>query len=277
MDKQNVKFETVGVLFSLISGTSYGTYSIFAKLAYGAGLNETSLIFFRCAGTTLLLYTIIKFNKSKGKKYVEMTNTHKVKILLLGAVIYAAMTGCYLASFIKIPASIASMIYYLYPAFVTILSILLKIERFDLTKGLALILAGSGMMLLLNTSFGQIDPIGIIYALAAAITYTIYILLGNNLMKSSDPMVASMYLMAGVAITYGILGLTNGELTFNISAKATMYIILIIFVSTILGLVLFWQGTKIIGPSKASIISMVEPLVTIILACIVFKEAITGF
>lgn len=195
--------------------------------------------------------------------------------MLLGVLVYATMTGCYLMSFIKIPASIASMIFYLYPAFVTITAVLLKIDKFVLKKGVALTLAGIGMVLLLKSSFGKINFMGILYAFGAAMAYTIYIIVGNNLIESTDPIIASMFIMLGVSITYGIIGFIKKELTFYIDTNTFMFIVAIIFISTVLGMVFFWRGTKEIGPSKASIISMVEPLVTIVLSCIVFKETIT--
>lgn len=76
LKKVNTKVGNKGTLYTLISGVSFGTYPILAKLAYGTGLNEISLIFFRCSGTALLLFIVIKLREKRGE-HIKITVNHK--------------------------------------------------------------------------------------------------------------------------------------------------------------------------------------------------------
>lgn len=63
------------------------------------------------------------------------------------------------------------------------------------------------------------------------------------------------------------------------SAKTRVYgtLALLAVVSTAVPVMLFWTGVDMIGASKTSIIATVEPLTTVALAMVVFREMLTPF
>ena len=84
-----------------------------------------------------------------------------------------------------------------------------------------------------------------------------------------------MFTMSGTACTFSITGIASGQLSFNFSAYLWIVVLFLMLLSTVVPIILFWQGVKVIGPSNASIVAMVEPLTTVILARVFLKEIFT--
>ncbi len=264
--------EKLGTTVSLVSGASFGALAIFAKFSYAGGANIPSVLFLRffCAALIFWIYFLLKGEKIAYERIVI------VKLLLMGALGYGSMSAFYLLSVSRIPAALTGVLLYLYPAMVTIVTVMLRQERFNLYKGVALAATFIGMLLVLGISFKNSDMLGIIYGLCAPCVYTVYIVLGSRVVKPLDPLRATMYIMTGAAIAYTCFGLFSGALSFSFSPFTWLMIAGIILISTILAVVCFWWGVALVGPSRASIISTVEPLVTVILAWVAFGEVLTG-
>jgi drug/metabolite transporter (DMT)-like permease len=119
---------------------------------------------------------------------------------------------------------------------------------------------------------GDLDTLGVTFALAAAAVYTVYILASESVLERTEPLTLAACVCAGGAITYTLAGIVTGKADFGFEAIGWLWLAGIVLVSTVLAIVLFFAGLGIVGPSRASIISTVEPLVTVVLAMIVFGE-----
>jgi drug/metabolite transporter (DMT)-like permease len=118
---------------------------------------------------------------------------------------------------------------------------------------------------------GQIT--GILLALAAALIYSIYIIVGTNVMKHVSAVQSSTVIFASAAIVYGLLTLANGA-TFPASDAGWQAILGIVVVSTIIPVVTFLAGLERIGPTNAAMLSTLEPVVTVLLAAWLFGESL---
>lgn len=262
----------IGTLIALLSGTAFATLAIFAKWAYAAGANVPSVLFLRFTGAAVVfwLYHLIK---GGGLRYDRGT---AIKLMVMGGLGYGSMSAFYLSSVSRIPASLAVMLLYLHPGLVSLLTVFLGWELFDRRKAAALLATFTGMVLVLGVSFQSTDLLGIFYGLGSAVVYTIYITAGSSILKPLDPLKATMYIMTGGALAYSFYGLLTGNLSFGFAPQAWLAIGGMALIATVLAVGSFWLAVKLIGPSKTAIISTVEPLVTVILACLLFEEALTA-
>ena len=242
------------------------------------------LHFFSCvfgSASVIWAYLFIKYRKKSNiESNQKITNNEfsriiSLKLLLLGGLVYGTMSALNLTAVTRISASLASLLLCLYPAFVTIMVIILGREKMDRTKGVALAMTFSGLYLLLNVDFSSLDFIGILCGLGAACAYTLYVLLGDVLMQRLEPIRATAYILTGAGIVFTITGVLTKEISLNFGLYPWLMVIGLILFSTVLSIVLFWVGVSLIGPSKASIIGMVEPVSTVILAKIIFRETFT--
>jgi len=263
----------LGVLLVFMSAVCFGLIPVFAKYAYAGGANVTTLLLLRFTIATLIfcLYIFIKFKK------VELSRSNLLSLFLLGGVLYTLQANCYFASVKYIPASLAVLLFYAYPIFVVLLSLLVEKEMLTRQILSAMALSIIGLTMVLGTSFGQINILGILLSIAAALVYSCYIVYGNRVVKQLPSVVTSAFVSFFAACSLLAIGLSSGSLAFNLTAQAWTAVVGIAVFCTVIAIFTFFKGMELIGSTRASILSMIEPLVTIGFSALVFYERMTWF
>jgi drug/metabolite transporter (DMT)-like permease len=192
--------------------------------------------------------------------------------LALGAIGYSAQAGLFFTALEHIDASLASLLLYTYPALVLCAAVTLRRERFTSRKGAALVLASGGAALvLLGGTGGGLEATGALLALGAAVTYATYILVAESVVARIDPFHLGALVATGAAATFLLAGTAGGTLDLG---GGWIWIVAIALLSTVLPIVTFMLGLERVGASTASIVSTVEPVVTVGLAVALFGEAL---
>ena len=264
--------EKLGTLAAVISGLAFASLPIFSKLAYLNGVGVFTVLFWRFFGAALLFPLFLTVSH----QLVRYDKKTVIKLLLLGALGYTCMSAFFLSSVERIPASLSSMLLYSYPAFVCLVSVALKRELLTMRKIAALVIVSVGLVCVLGASFHDVDPLGILLAIGAAIVYTVYIVAGNKTVSRLDPINATMYIMLGSAAAFTVLGLATNSIRMSFTPDAWLDLLGIIIFPTVLAILSFWFAVKYLGPVKTSIISTIEPLFTVILAWMILGEGLTG-
>jgi drug/metabolite transporter (DMT)-like permease len=163
---------------------------------------------------------------------------------------------------------------YTFPAMVAVAAIVLGRERADATRFAALALASVGLVLVLaNARAGALDPLGAGLALGAALIYTTYILVSQGVAGRIGPTLLSALVCSGAAVTLTAVSALLGDLRpGEVTVAGWGWLAGIAVVSTVAAVSLFFAGLKRVGPTTASILSTVEPVVTVALAFLVFGE-----
>lgn len=264
--------QKLGFIVSLVSGAAFATLAIFSKYAYSGGANVTSVLFLRFVGAAVIFWIYSLFKKEE----VKYSTKTIIALLLMGGLGYGTMSAFFLLAVSRIPASLAGMLLYLYPALVTIVTVLTKQEVLTLNKGAALAMTSIGLVMVLGASFKEVDLLGILFGIGAACVYTVYIVIGSKVLNRLNPLIATTYIMAGSALVYCVIALTTNTLSLSFSSGVWLAIGGIILISTVLGVGSFWMGVQLIGPSRTSIISTVEPLATVVMAWLLFDEMLSA-
>jgi drug/metabolite transporter (DMT)-like permease len=120
---------------------------------------------------------------------------------------------------------------------------------------------------------GALDPLGAALALGAALIYTTYILVSQGIAGRISPTVLSAVVCTGAAASLAAGSAALGELRpGEVTLAGWGWLAGIALVSTVAAVSLFFAGLKRVGPTTASILSTVEPVVTVVLAFVVFGE-----
>jgi drug/metabolite transporter (DMT)-like permease len=120
-----------------------------------------------------------------------------------------------------------------------------------------------------------VDPIGTGLGLATAVVYSGYILASEGVAARVGPLALSTLVCTGAATTLTLGGVVLGELhPGSVSAAGFGWLAGIALVSTVGGVGLFFAGLQRVGPSAASILSTLEPVVTVGLAFLAFGESL---
>ena len=253
-----------GILLIAVSAASFGTLAIFGRFLYADGVDTFTMLFLRFGIAALLMMVLLLARKEKfprGKILLQLIG--------MGALGYVGQSFSYLTAIQYASAGLVALLLYLYPAFVFILSMIVLREKVTLLKVGALALALIGTALTVDPAGGQLQ--GILLAICAALIYSIYIIVGTNVMKHVSAVQSSAVIFASAGVTYGILTAINGMHLPSTSVGWTN-IIGIVLVATVIPVVAFLAGLERVGPTNASMLSTLEPVVTVLLAAWIFDE-----
>jgi drug/metabolite transporter (DMT)-like permease len=144
-------------------------------------------------------------------------------------------------------------------------------------RAAALLMAMAGIGLVLGgATAGTFDPAGAMLALGSAIVYTGYILVGDRVAAHSPPVALASLVCVGAFGTFLVSTLVRGGPALLLPAPAWGWISLLVLVSTVGAILLFFAGLARVGPTVASLLGIVEPVVTVVSAAVVFSESLNA-
>jgi drug/metabolite transporter (DMT)-like permease len=266
-----MKKHHLGSLLVLLSAFGFATLAIFALFSYRGGVNVTSLLFIRFSLASLVFFAYL----FKGRFGIKVT-TKQLGLLATLGVFYVSASICYLSSLRYISASLTAFIHYIYPAFVCFLSFVFNREAFTLKIGLSLGLAMFGLLLILGTSFQEVEIVGALLSLGSAVIYSFYIIICQRLLKHLSPRMMSAYVTFFGALSLLLWQWVLGQkIRFDFAPTAWIFVLSIVVFSAVIPIFLFMRGLQFLGPSRAAILSMTEPLFTVSLSVILFRDRLT--
>src|SRR5215208_1850772 len=195
--------QLTGILLIAISAASFGTLAIFGRFLYADGLDTFTMLFLRfgLAGLLMLIILLIRREKfPRGKILLQLIG--------MGALGYVGQSFSYLTAIKFASAGLVALLLYLYPTFVFILSVIVFREKVTWVKIAAISLALIGTALTVDPAGGQV--VGVLLAIAAALIYWVYIIVGTNVMKHVSVTQSSLIIFASAGAIYGMLTLING-------------------------------------------------------------------
>lgn len=256
----------LGFMFAAISGACFGFLPIFAKLAYSYGGNAITVLDVRFTTAALIMWIICiikKLDYKIGRKKI-------IFLILLGSIGYNSTTAAYFAALNYISAPMVSLIFYTNPIIVSVLSFFIIKDKVTKNKICALILSSTGLIMIVGFCIGNVNSKGVLLAGLAAVFYSFYILAGEKT-RSLNPIVVTTYVTTGCSIAVTLAGVISGEL-IKMSFNAWTYSIATAVFATVVAILTYYEAMKRIGPSQVAIISTIEPVVTTIMATILFND-----
>ena len=193
----------VGILLIALSAACFGTLAILGRYAYAAGMDTFTVLFLRFSLAAIMMSVLLAARREslpRGKILAQLIG--------MGALGYVGQSFKYLTAINYASGGLVALLLYLYPFFVLILSVAVFRERVTLIKVAALILALFGTALTVDPQGGQV--IGALMAIAAAMIYSVYIIVGANVMKHVSPVQSSTVIFASAGAVFGAITLFNG-------------------------------------------------------------------
>ena len=261
-----------GSILCLASAAAFGSMAIFGKLAYEEGATVGTLLATRFVLAAALFWLL-------SLRHLPAIRRRDVGIaLVLGAVGYGAQAGGYFAALERLDAALLSLLVYTYPVIVTVAAVALGREAASRRTALALVLASSGLVLVLaGAAAGALDPVGTALALGTALVYSVYILVSQGVAGRIGPLALGALVCTGAACSLTLGAAVAGDLhPAAVTAAGFGWLGGLAAVSTVAAIGLFFAGLRYAGPTAASILSTLEPLVTVALAFVAFGESLGG-
>jgi drug/metabolite transporter (DMT)-like permease len=264
-----------GTLLCLASGAAFGAMAVFGKLAYGDGATVGTLLavrFVLAAG----MFWVLVLASGAARQLRALGGRDLATGLALGACGYTLQAGCYFAALERIDASLLSLLVYTFPAIVAVAAVALGRERIDRRRLAALLLASGGLALVVGgAGAGALDPLGAGLGIGAAVVYSTYILVSDGIAARLRPSVLAALVCTGAALPLTVGAALLGDLRpGDLTAAGWGWLACLAAISTVASISLFFAGLRRVGPTTASILATVEPLVTVLLAFLVFGETL---
>ncbi|MED1950115.1 DMT family transporter [Brevibacillus centrosporus] len=261
----------LGVLLVFVSAAAFGVMTIFAVFAYGAGVSVSTLLFLRFLFASAIFFGLIFWKKES----VRVNKKQLLSLFFLGGILYTMQSLSFFSAVQYIPTSMAALLLYTFPVFVAILSFLVEKEKLRKKTIIAMAVSFVGLAMVLGLSFGGIHPLGVFLALAAAILYSVYIIVGNRVVKGLSPYVTSAYITLFACFSTFLVAQKDGGINLSFDVQGWFALAGIVVFSTVVAISTFFRALQLISSTKASVLSTFEPVVTFVASALLLGESFT--
>ncbi|MGZ2745625.1 DMT family transporter [Burkholderia stagnalis] len=262
-----------GALYVALSAAAFGAMAIFGRYAYAGGVDVLGLLIVRFAIGGAVLAAIARHRGvawPRGRALMPLA--------AMGALGYVGQSFCYFSALQHAQASLVALLLYLYPAFVTLLAAWWLGERLTRAKVVALVLCVAGSALMVGGGHGE--PLGIALALAAAVIYSLYIVAGTRATRGIDPLATTAIICVSATGMLVLIAVARSAVLgapphWPATAGGWAAMLAIALVSTVTAMIAFFAGLERLGAARTSMLSTLEPVVTVALAALLFGEALS--
>lgn len=245
----------MGALLVFISALGFGAMALFAKVLYAQGMDTHSLLMLRFALAAVLLGGLAR---ARGARFP--TGRALANAVFMGLA-YALMAWTYFSALRHASSATVALLLYVYPILVTLAAAALGLDRFGAAEALCLALASAGLCLVLGGAIAG-TATGLLLALASALCYSAYILLGSRAQPPVDSLAASTVVLGTAAACYLGLAMWQGVRWPQGASGWGAMLALAVF-GTVVAIAAFVAGLRRVGPTQAAVLSTLEPVVTV--------------
>ncbi len=265
----------LGAGLCALSAAGYSGLPILGKLAFAAGMSIAGVLCVRFAGASILIMGYLLLRRRR-----TLYPGRRAALALLGlGLMYGVQATLYFSGLSRIPASLTSVLLYIYPALVTVLAWRVYRTRPRWVEWGAVALALCGVFLTVRpwglaerAGGAGLDPLGASLVVAAAACYSVYILLSGIVVQRAGPLVSTGWITAGAAGFFLVFGSVTHSLITQLPPFGEWILFGMVLFNTILPVVAFLAGLVRVGPTAASLISTLEPVFTVMLAAVFLGE-----
>lgn len=260
----------MGLLLALLAAGALGMEGIAAKLAYAGGANILTILAIRFLVAALFFW----FGLLTGTGVEKPGRATLVWLIFLALSGQGITTLLLFYSFQYIPAAVAMLFFYVFPAVVTLLAAVFLQEALTKAKLWALLITFIGLIVILGVPGGYQDMRGVAAALVAAFTNGFYVVGQTRLLRNLAPQVYNAYATLSLGIAFLLLSMVTGKFSLDFNLQALLAIAVIAIICTVVAFTAMAWGLVLIGASRLAIVSTIEPLVTAIFGYFILGEVL---
>lgn len=252
----------------LLSTLCAGLAPIFGKLAYRAAVTPYTLV----AGRTFIAATLMWiFYLLFWRKYIRISRQN-----LLGCISMGIANGLgsllYYSGLSRIDASLAQLLYVLYPVWVFIFLSAAgqPISRLAVVRlGLAML----GVALITGVGLGgNVDILGSLLLVGAGAAYGWHLVLGQWTLADADARTTALYVLTTMAVVVVTARFFMGGPLEPISQDGWIAMIALAVVPTALARLFLFAGVRYLGGVQASLLGVAELVVAVAAAILLLGD-----
>lgn len=263
-----------GTLLVALSGMLYGIMAYFGVQLFHQHMTVETMLFWRFL-VAMLWMIIPVFILKKSEMESQISRTAMLKIIVFAAITYSGSSAFYFLACQHIGTGVAMVIFFSYPIFVTFLAWFLSKWKISKTTLLSLFAVLLGLILLKGKGENTLNILGIALGMIAALFYAVYVYGSQHTTKVVDSKLLTLLICMGNSFIFLVYSYCTGTFFIPHTFHAWIDILALGILATALPIQLLLDGLKYISPIKASILSVLEPLVTIVIGLWLLNESIS--
>lgn len=185
----------MGYLYALIAALLFGANGSVTKVVIEAGISPTQVTQLRTVGTTVIAGVVLLVID---RTAFRMSRRQFWLMLLLGAGV-AALQASYAFAIQLLPVGIALLLEYTAVLFVAVIAFVFFKEQVRTRLWIAIACVLVGLAIVAEIWASSLDGLGVIMALVASATLTLYFLVGERQVNSISPLAVAFWTNAFAA------------------------------------------------------------------------------
>ena len=258
-----------GILHAVIAVFCLSLTPALVKGAISAGIDPTSLLTMRMVVASVVLWSVfLLFFPSAaaidGKGLIGC---------LCVALANASGLLCYYTALTRINASVAHVIFSLFPL-IALVMLAFKGEPMSALKLLRLTLALIGVYMLVKPG-GRIDLVGVALVLLTAIFYALHMNLTHWYLKDYSPKTVALYVVSFMALIMSLIYIIRFDTYQALTVSAWMVILITGLLSTAVARIAMFGAIKYIGSGQTALLCPAETVLAVLWAILFLGERLS--
>ena len=263
---------TKGLLATMISAVFFGFIPLFVKTICAGGGNSVSAAFYRFFLSVPILYIYLK---AQGIS-MRITRTEFAKIALITIFGYGGTAVLLFSSYNFIPSGMSTTIHFMYPVFTILGCMIFFKEKVSPLKLLCVALCFGGILLFYNGESGG-SVLGMALSFLSGVTYAFYtIYLEKSGLQKMENLKLIFYMNTVAAAMILVMALLTAQFTLRLTPLAWGTAVFFATATSLIGVLGYQIGVKCIGPQNAAILSTFEPITSVIVGVLVYREVFSA-
>lgn len=252
-----------GILLVLASTVAFAVGPTAARLAFDDGSNTLTVVTLRGAIGAALMALLIPISRQGFG-----LDRRAWRWCLYCGIFYSLTVYGFIGSVAYVPVSVAVLVFFTHPLLIAVLA---HWRGGDRLTGRKLLLAIAALALVLGPEFGSLDPAGVALAALAAAAVCGVILCSARAQEHATSAQVNLYASAVSSGAFAVITTTLGAWAMP-STLVGWLGIAGAGVGIGVGLLALFAAFRYLGPVRATMLSNVEPLISVLLAAAVLGE-----
>jgi drug/metabolite transporter (DMT)-like permease len=262
--KSLIGFSLVGLASAL-----FGSLGYFGLEIMKSGLVVEEMLFWRFSISTIILLPFMCLEKFKP------ISLKTFSLIVFCVIVYSFGAWIYFLAVVEIGTGLSMVLFFIFPIIVCLLNWAVKGERSSTTTFISLFFVFIGIFLLASIHVYTVSSFGIMCALASGVGYGAYIFCSESLKISTTQ--TTFWVCTGSSLFFLILiAFGNSSLTLPRMPTDWVNAIMLSILCTLMPIFLLFRAMHYISTTHLSILSVIEPIATLLIGHYVLREFITG-
>ena len=191
----------MGYVYSLIAALLFGANGSVTKVIVDAGLTPAQLTFFRVLTSAVLAGLILLLTD---RRAFRVSPRQLVDFAVLGVVGVALLQFTYAVALSLLPVGITLLIEYTAVLMVAVIAFFFLHEQVKARLWVAIGFVLAGLAVVAQIGASVLNPAGVLIALCAAISLTVYFLGGERAVRKAPPLAVAFWTMLFATVFWAV-------------------------------------------------------------------------